>query len=426
MTDDLVLNDRYRLIAQLATGGMGEVWRAMDQILARPVAVKLLRQEFVLDEVARGRFRAEARFAAGLQHGGIAQVYDFGEQDDLAYLVMELVPGEPLSAILKRTGRLTPEAVLDIISQAARGLAVAHRAGIIHRDIKPGNLMISPDGTVKITDFGIARDATVTSLTAAGIVMGTAQYVSPEQASGLDLEPSSDLYSLGVVAYECLTGVVPFTGETPVVIALKHVRDTPPELPEEIPAPVRELVSRLLAKDPADRPAGAQSVADRASMIRESLALGTAWAEYEKENATQALEVSPPRSAMLFTSMAVGILILGFIIAGSFWRTPYQSNVKQNSQTVPPVPGGVVQAAPTSQVRHRPVPVISGDRPTVTPVVTTTPAFKTSPSGKPTKTPTPTSPKPPKPTPTPTTPTPAPTTSNSVPPSTHAMALSST
>jgi serine/threonine-protein kinase len=189
---------------------------------------------------------------------------------------------------------------------------------------------------------------------------------------------------------------------------------------------VRELVSRLLAKDPADRPAGAQSVADRASMIRESLVFGTAWAEYEKENATQAVEVAPPRSAVLFTSMAVGILILGLIVAGSFWRTPYQSNVTQNSQTVPPGPGGVVQAAPTNQVRHRPVPVISGNRPSITPVVTTTPASKTSPSGKPTKTPTPTSPKPPKPTPTPTTPTPAPSTSNSVPPSTHAMALSST
>ncbi|HEX6472207.1 MAG TPA: protein kinase [Streptosporangiaceae bacterium] len=281
--EELVLSNRYRLERQLAAGGMGEVWEATDELLIRPVAVKLLRREYVSDEAARSRFRAEARFAAALQHGGIAQVYDYGEQDDLAYLVMELVPGEPLSKILLRNGVLSTEAALDLVSQAARALQIAHDAGIIHRDIKPGNLMVTADGTVKITDFGIARNGQVSELTQAGMVMGTAHYVSPEQASGKEITTATDLYSLGVVAYECLAGRPPFDADSAVAIALKHVREAPPELPPEVEAPVRELVRQLLAKDPANRPAGAQEVADRAYMIRESLTLGTAIAEYEEQ-----------------------------------------------------------------------------------------------------------------------------------------------
>lgn len=373
--DELVLSNRYRLERQLATGGMGEVWEATDELLIRPVAVKLLRREYISDEAARERFRAEARFAAALQHGGIAQVYDYGEQDDLAYLVMELVPGEPLSKILIRNGVLSAEATLDLVSQAARALQVAHDAGIIHRDIKPGNLMVTGDGTVKITDFGIARNGQVSELTQAGMVMGTAHYVSPEQASGKDITSATDLYSLGVVAHECLSGRPPFDADTAVAIALKHVRETPPELPPEVPAPVRELVRQLLSKDPAGRPAGAQEVADRAYMIRESLTLGTAIAEFEEQAApyerpyqrpyepTYELPYEPPyegayegahrgaaetlagvalgdlgdlggldgpgggppgpgggthrRNVLLLTSVAVGLLVLGLIVMGS-------------------------------------------------------------------------------------------------------------
>ncbi|ACY95672.1 MULTISPECIES: serine/threonine-protein kinase [Thermomonospora] len=273
-TADLVLDSRYRLLRRLATGGMGEVWEASDELLSRPVAVKLLRQEHVGNEQARARFRAEARYAAALQHSGIAQVYDYGEHDDLAYLVMELVSGESLSRILARQGALGVETTLDVVAQAARALQVAHSAGIIHRDVKPGNLMMTPSGVVKITDFGIARGLNVATLTQTGMVMGTAHYVSPEQASGQPITFATDLYSLGVVAYECLTGRPPFDAEQPVAIALKHVREAPPELPEEIPEAVRTLVRVLLAKNPEDRPPSAQAVADEAFRIHDALQAG--------------------------------------------------------------------------------------------------------------------------------------------------------
>ncbi|GAA0348546.1 serine/threonine protein kinase [Actinoallomurus spadix] len=273
MTTPDVLNNRYVLDERLAIGGMGEVWKATDRLLGRPVAVKLLKQQYLDDETFRGRFRAEARFAAALQHSGIAQVFDYGEQDDLAYLVMELVAGETLSQILARDGRLSADATLDLVGQAARALHVAHSAGIIHRDIKPGNLMVTGDGTVKITDFGIARSGD-SSMTQTGMVMGTAQYVSPEQATGKKVTPAADLYSLGVVAYECLTGGPPFVADTPVALALKHVREEPPPLPSSVSPAVRGLVSAMLAKHPDDRPRSAAEIAEGAYAIRHSLGVG--------------------------------------------------------------------------------------------------------------------------------------------------------
>ncbi|TDD93462.1 serine/threonine protein kinase [Actinomadura rubrisoli] len=253
---------------------MGEVWRASDEALGRQVAVKLLRLEWGADATARFRFESEARFAAELRHNGIAQAFDFGEQDGRAFLVMELVPGEPLDEILARDGGLPVEAVLDLVVQACRALTVAHEAGVVHRDVKPANLMVSPDGTLKITDFGIARRLAAASQTQTGMVMGTAHYISPEQASGQQISPSADVYSLGVVAYECLTGSPPFDGRTPVEIALKHVRDAPPELPSRVPAAARDLIAEMLAKAPEDRPADTGAVADRALAIRAALSTG--------------------------------------------------------------------------------------------------------------------------------------------------------
>ncbi|WP_131763859.1 serine/threonine-protein kinase, partial [Actinomadura fibrosa] len=276
MSAGLVLDRRYRLLERLATGGMGEVWRASDERAGRQVAVKLLRLEWGSDATARYRFEAEARFAAELRHGGIAQAYDFGEQDGRTYIVMELVRGEPLDEILARDGGLPVEAVLDLIVQAGRALTVAHEAGVVHRDVKPANLMLSTDGTLKITDFGIARRLAAASQTQTGMVMGTAHYISPEQASGQELSGAADIYSLGVVAYECLTGAPPFDGRTPVEIAMKHVRDAPPELPARVPAPARALIAQMLAKAPGDRPPDAGTVADRALAIRASLSTGHA------------------------------------------------------------------------------------------------------------------------------------------------------
>ncbi|MDQ2813237.1 MAG: serine/threonine protein kinase, partial [Actinomycetota bacterium] len=258
---------------------MGEVWRGEDQLLNRAVAVKLLPTGRAGDEAFLARFRAEARYAASLSHPGIALVYDYGESSEFggAYLVMELVEGDPLSAILARAGRLSCDATLDIVSQAARALDVAHQAGIVHRDIKPGNLLVTTGGITKITDFGIAtavRAAQVSHLTETGMVMGTAMYVSPEQATGAPVNSASDIYSLGVVAYECLAGHPPFTAREPLAIAFAHKHEPVPALPPDVPTPVSDLVYHMLAKTPEERPANVRVVADRADMLREALALG--------------------------------------------------------------------------------------------------------------------------------------------------------
>ncbi len=276
---DYLLAGRYRLTDRIAAGGMGEVWRGEDVLLNRAVAVKLLPTGRAGDESFLARFRAEARYAASLSHPGIARVYDYGESAEFggAYLILELVKGEPLSAILARAGRLSPDPTLDIIGQAARALDAAHQAGIVHRDIKPGNLLVAAGGTTKITDFGIAtavQAAQASHLTETGMVMGTAMYVSPEQATGAPVDASSDIYSLGVVAYECLAGHVPFMASEPLAIAYAHKHAPVPALPPDVPQPVADLVYDMLAKTPAGRPAGARVVADRADMLREALFLG--------------------------------------------------------------------------------------------------------------------------------------------------------
>ncbi|MFY7070009.1 serine/threonine-protein kinase [Nocardiopsis changdeensis] len=269
-----VLSDRYRLEEQIGSGGMGTVWRATDTLLNRPVAVKLLHPSQMAEPTARQRFRTEGRITAGLSHPGIAQVFDYGEEDGRAYLIMELVVGEPLSQVLKERGGLTPDETLDFIGQAAQALAAAHARGVVHRDIKPGNLLVTGDGRLKLTDFGIARGDMSVTLTQTGMVMGTAQYISPEQASGRPATGSSDLYALGVVAYECLAGEPPFTGDSPVALALAHTRDEPPPLPDHVPADLDDLVFLLLCKDPEDRPASAGEVAHMAAVIRSNAGTG--------------------------------------------------------------------------------------------------------------------------------------------------------
>ncbi|GAA3669992.1 hypothetical protein GCM10022237_32230 [Nocardioides ginsengisoli] len=256
---------RYRLDSMIATGGMGVVWRATDTRLNRPVAVKVLKAEYADDPMFRTRFEGEARSAAALHHPGIAGVYDYGAGDDTPtvggpqapYLVMELVDGQPLSALLanaRSSGRTLDVAVVqDLMAQAADALGVAHRAGIVHRDVKPANLLVTSDRQVKITDFGIARAADSVALTRTGSVMGTPQYLSPEQARGNPSTPASDVYSLGVVAFECLAGQRPFDAETPVATALAHLQQPVPQLPASVPGPLAAVVRRALAKDPAER-----------------------------------------------------------------------------------------------------------------------------------------------------------------------------
>lgn len=251
---------RYALVSRIATGGMGEVWRGRDTVLGREVAVKVLKAEYADDATFRARFETEARHAASLHHPGIASVFDFGEAAPAAgsssprpYLVMELVEGQPLSNLLRPGAPLDPDVTRDLVAQTAAALGVAHAAGIVHRDVKPGNLIVTPDRRVKVTDFGIARAAEGMSLTETGQVMGTPAYLSPEQAEGGTASAASDVYSLAVVAFECLAGRKPFLADTPVATALAHLREPVPELPGDVPTGLAAVVRRALAKDPAQR-----------------------------------------------------------------------------------------------------------------------------------------------------------------------------
>jgi serine/threonine-protein kinase len=264
----LTFGGRYQLQSRIAIGGMGEVWQATDQVIGRTVAIKILKDEYLGDPAFLERFRTEARHAALVNHEGIANVFDYGEEDGSAFLVMELVPGEALSSILEREGQLSADKTLDIVAQTASALQAAHAAGLVHRDIKPGNLLITPEGRVKITDFGIARVADQVPLTATGQVMGTVQYLSPEQASGHPASPATDIYSLGIVAYECVAGRRPFTGESQVAIAMAQINEAPPELPTTVPEPVRNLIMASIAKNPSDRPASAAHLARAAQSLR--------------------------------------------------------------------------------------------------------------------------------------------------------------
>ena len=296
--DSRFVSDRYQLLSLLATGGMGQVWRAQDLALDRAVAVKVLRPKYAADTVSVTRFRSEARLSAGLTHPNIATVHDYGEVrpqpewsgDRVAFLVMELVDGEPLSAVLQLEGRLAPRRTLEILQQTAAGLAAAHAAGVVHRDVKPSNLLLDSGGTVKITDFGIAWSTSSDPLTGTGEVMGTAEYLSPEQARGAMASAASDVYALGMVAYECLAGRRPFDGESPLQVALKHANETPDPLPVDVPGRVRELVARMLVKDPQER------IPDGAALLSavEDVLAGPAPSPQPDRNATTVLPTADP------------------------------------------------------------------------------------------------------------------------------------
>ncbi|MGI5237716.1 serine/threonine-protein kinase [Dactylosporangium sp. CA-139066] len=249
-----VLGDRYRLDEFVASGGMGQVFRATDKTLGRTVAVKVLLPGHVSNVEFGRRFRSEARLMASIGHPGVVGVYDYGETPEgTLFLVMAYVDGRPLGELIAAEGTLSVEETLAIVAQAADALHAAHEKGIIHRDVKPGNLLVGEGGAVTLVDFGVARSESVTSVTKVNAVIGTALYMSPEQASGDPISPSADIYALGVVAYHCLTGAPPFNGNSPLEIAIKHLQDEPPPLPEDLPAATRALVERAMAKDPEER-----------------------------------------------------------------------------------------------------------------------------------------------------------------------------
>jgi serine/threonine-protein kinase len=290
-----IVNDRYEIGKRIGRGGMAEIFQARDILLDRPVAMKVLFPEFATDPAFVERFRREAQAAANLNHPNIVAVYDWGKVNNTYYIAMEYVNGRTLADILKQSGTLTPMQVCDVMSEVASALISAHQNSVIHRDIKPGNILVSTTGQVKVADFGIARAlgaGVEQGLTQTGAVMGTATYFSPEQAQGVSTDQRSDIYSLGVVMYEMLSGVAPFTGENAVAIAYKQVHEHAMPLDQRlasVPSEVAAIVAKCMEKSPDDRYSSAEEVRDELRRFVEGMPVLAVSAKKEAERATQVL-----------------------------------------------------------------------------------------------------------------------------------------
>jgi serine/threonine-protein kinase len=332
---DQTLNGRYELQERLGSGGMGDVWRAHDTRLDRTVAIKFLRHGPLSDDVSRARMRSEALLAASIHHPGVAQVYDYEEDgesgDGSAYIVMQHVEGHSVAELLRATGPMPAAQVMSIVVQVASGLQAAHDAGVVHRDVKPANIMVTPAGRAVLVDFGLARAETSEPLTDTGTVLGTAQYSSPEQSSGRPATPRSDLYSLGIVAHHCLTGKSPFRRDTPMATALAHLNDDPPPLGDEVPPAVRDLVTTMTAKNPSQRPDSAATVAETASAIGADRdvdlpdTLGTAVAADANESQTSSTAgtsesaAGPGRSRARRGALVALVATIALVLAATSW-----------------------------------------------------------------------------------------------------------
>jgi len=269
-----LLNDRYKIKEKRGSGGMALVYEAQDILLDRKVAIKMLRPEFVSDEDFINKFRHEAKAVARITHPNVVSIYDIVESEDSLYLVMEYIEGKDLKSLIKDRGQLSVVEALDIANQVTAGVEVAHENNIIHCDIKPHNILITDNNQVKVTDFGIARAATSTTITSTDTIMGSAHYFSPEQAKGGDIKTYSDLYSVGVVLYEMLTGRVPFRGDSPISVALKHIQekpDKPSTLNSKIPENIDDIVMKALAKEPEERFKNATEMRKQLTIILKSL-----------------------------------------------------------------------------------------------------------------------------------------------------------
>jgi eukaryotic-like serine/threonine-protein kinase len=365
-----MLGGRFVLGELIGSGGYGEVWRATDTVLSRPVAVKLLYQRYARRAETLARFQAEARLAGVLSHENIAQVYDYREPGDgqPPYLVMELVDGPSLETVLA-CGPLDARRAMDIIAQAAAGLQAAHAAGMIHRDVKPGNLLLAPGGTVKITDFGIAHTIGSAPVTDSGELVGTPGYLAPERVTGEQATPASDLYSLGIVAYECLTGAPPFTG-LPLVVALAQ-RDSPlPPLPPSVSADVGAFVARLTAKDPAHRMSSAAEAAVWAGLLRDGVGtVPSTWLDAPSRR-SRAAGWLRRRAAVAYACVAcVAVIIIVVASLIGFAATPGPGSASAASP--PAAPSGNSGAAAS----HPSSPATSpGRQPVISPVAEQEPA----------------------------------------------------
>ncbi|MGI6786279.1 MAG: protein kinase domain-containing protein [Gleimia sp.] len=303
-----VLDSRYKLLRQVATGGMGEVWTARDSVSGRHIAVKILKPELAGQDTFLQRLRMEARNAMQIEHPNLAAVLDHGEEDGLGWIVMEYVEGRPFNEYLRDGNRISPDQLIPVLIQTAYALQAAHSREVVHRDIKPSNLIITPEGFVKLTDFGISVTPNQATMTEAGMVMGTAQYLPPEQAMGEPATHAGDLYALGVIAYEALAGRRPFTGKTQVDVAFAHVNDPVPPLPEDVPEELARVVMHLLRKKPSDRPKDGTALARELAAVARALDIDTApkpvslpdSASAERPVATAAVDVideEPPKVA---------------------------------------------------------------------------------------------------------------------------------
>ncbi len=311
VSEGTVIDGRYRVLHRIGSGGMADVYCADDSQLGRQVAVKLLHRRFAEDEQFVERFRREASSAAGLQHPNVVSVYDRGAWDGTYYIAMEYLPGRTLKQVIRDEAPLAPVRAIDLALPILQAARFAHRRGIVHRDLKPQNVMVDEEGAVKVTDFGIAR-AGASDMTETGSIMGTAQYLSPEQAQGKDVGPPSDLYSIGIILYEMLTGRVPFDGDSPVTIALKQVSEDPVpprELVPGIPEDLEAIVMWSLRKNPAERPADADAMIRALEAVRERIVTG---AEPEGTSAFGAAPVAEePRSRAWLWALLVALLLLG-------------------------------------------------------------------------------------------------------------------
>jgi eukaryotic-like serine/threonine-protein kinase len=404
-----LLDNRYRLDERIATGGMGDVWRGTDVVLGRVVAVKVLKPAMMSDPEFAARFYGEARMMAAFRHPGVVEVFDYADaadshdEDKCAYLVMAYVEGEPLSTRLKETGRLSVSETMSIVAQVADALHAAHENGTVHRDVKPGNLIVKPTGAVILVDFGVARSNAVTSMTGVNSIVGTALYMAPEQVAKGRVTPATDIYALGAVAYHCITGHPPFDGDNALQVALRHLDEDAVPLPGDVPVAVRELISRAMAKHPEDRFASAAEMAEAAlaasaSMDYRSLT-GTAL--------TAPLSPAPPTRTvpaprdMPFTpaprgkrkrtraelAVLLSVILLGLAAAGLALALIFQPDDPSSNQVEPTTtPSAEVSDDASSEAPVLPVAPSDESRPTVRPSGQTQQPTRT-PTVRPTTTP---------------------------------------
>ena len=424
-----LLDNRYRLDERIATGGMGDVWRGTDVVLGRTVAVKVLRKEMTADPEFAARFYGEARMMAAFRHPGVVEVFDYSSDgetdghDQCAYLVMAFVEGEPLSTRLKEAGKLDVAETMSIVAQAADALHAAHQNGTVHRDVKPGNLMVKPTGAVILVDFGVARSAAVTSVTGLNSIVGTALYMAPEQVAKGNVTPATDIYALGAVAYHCIAGHPPFDGDNALQVALMHLEDEPVPLPPEVPLAVRELITRAMAKHPDDRFTSAAEFAEAAlaatgpmdyrSVTGTALTAPLSPAPPTRQvPAPRGLPLSPPpaerrpRRSPAQLAVLVAVILLGLAAAGLALALAMRPDQTSGNQVKPSATA--TEETETTEAEVPVAPIQSETEPTRRPEGQKPPSKAPSTKPTPSKTSTPPTTKP-TPTETGTTPTGEPT-----------------